>query len=209
MKTYSVKTIIKKGRFESYFLSLSNEEQKAIKERLPIYTQKYAQYCDKKNREFLINVFFVLASLDIFKSEGKNEDASVNELTNAMHNYLRKNLPLFKKAFVSPFIYSLLRIFIPKKMLGFNSHGWETIKSKKGKKDIYFEVHKCLVHEILKQENKVYIGAMFCNSDLVQYMELPCTEFKRTMTLIKGGKYCDMHFIRHKKNEKFNRYPSI
>ena len=49
---------------------------------------------------------------------------------------------------------------------------------------------------------------MFCNADLILYMHLGKTEFKRTRTLIKGGSMCDMHFIRHEEND-FERYESV
>lgn len=40
-------------------------------------------------------------------------------------------------------------------MLGFNGQGWEIVTKEKGENNIYIEVKKCLVQEILKEEDKL------------------------------------------------------
>ena len=41
------------------------------------------------------------------------------------------------------------------------------------------------------------LGAMFCHSDIINFGELPFTDFKRTKTLCRGGDCCDFDFVRH------------
>ena len=208
MKPYKFKTIINKGRFKEYFYSLSKEEQYDIQKMVNEYAIKYAKYSDTKNLEFLVNLLFVLGAFDALKSRRESTDVLVDELSNAMFIFLKKKVESFNKAFKSDFIYKILKKAISKKMLGFNGHGWEIIVPKAKDNNIYIEVKQCLVHEILKEENKLELGKMFCNADLILYMHLGKTEFKRTETLIKGGSICDMHFIRHN-DDNFERYDSI
>ena len=42
------------------------------------------------------------------------------------------------------------------------------------------------------------LGAMFCHSDVINYGELPYTDFRRTKTLCQGGDCCDFDFVRHR-----------
>ncbi len=41
------------------------------------------------------------------------------------------------------------------------------------------------------------LGTMFCHSDVINFGQLPYTDFKRTKTLCQGGDCCDFDFIRH------------
>lgn len=207
MKPYNFKIIINKGRFKSYYYNLSSIEQLKIKDNVVSYANKYSKYSDSKNLEFLVNLIFVLGAYDGLESLRDSKETIINELSNAMHEFLKKKVGSMNKIFKSNFIYSLLKIFIPKKMNGFNNHGWQ-IEGYSKDDNICVNVKKCLVHEILKQEDKLELGPMFCNADLVLYMNLPKTEFKRKQTLIKGGEVCDMNYIRHKDKE-FERFNSV
>lgn len=209
MKPYSFKKILNKGRFKKYYFSLDKNLQSLIKDNVNSYAYKYKDLCYKKNEEYLVNVYFVLGAYDTLVSSGIPSYKAIDILTNAMHDYLKRYVNFYSKLFKNDFIYKILKKAILKKMMGFNRVGWKISSSKKNKDDIYFEVHKCLVHDILKRENKLELGKMFCNADLILYMHLQRTEFKRSKTLIKGGDMCDMHFVRYKKGEVINRYPSI
>ena len=41
------------------------------------------------------------------------------------------------------------------------------------------------------------MGAMYCHADVINYGNLPNTDFIRTETLYQGGKLCNFHFVRH------------
>ena len=41
------------------------------------------------------------------------------------------------------------------------------------------------------------MGAMYCHADVINYGNLPYTDFIRTETLCQGGKLCDFRFVRH------------
>ncbi len=40
-------------------------------------------------------------------------------------------------------------------------------------------------------------GAMFCHSDVINFSNLPCTDFRRGKTLYQGGDCCGFDFVRH------------
>ena len=209
MKPYSFKTILNKGRFKNYYLSKSLPIQKEIKLNSIKYANKYKEYSSKRNCEFLVNVFFALSAFDVLLNHGLNKEEAYKEISEAMYEYLQKYVKFYSKIFGSSLFYPILKKAIIKKMLAFNKTGWLIKKERKEKEDIYFEVHKCLVNEILKQENKLEIGKMFCNADLILYMNLERTEFIRSETIIKGGRICDMHFKRYKKGVNITRHKSI
>ena len=150
MKPYKFKTILNKGRFKSYFYSLTKEEQKNIEKKVNEYVIKYVKYSDHKNLEFLVNLLFVLGAFEELKYKRDNEKVLIDELSNAMYAYLNRKVETFNKAFKSDFVYRILRKAIAKKMLGFNGHGWEIAVPKSNDNTIYIEVKRCLVHEILK-----------------------------------------------------------
>lgn len=50
---------------------------------------------------------------------------------------------------------------------------------------------------------------MFCHADIINYGSLPYTDFIRTQTLCQGGELCDFCFVRHKKDEVWERTKSI
>lgn len=48
-----------------------------------------------------------------------------------------------------------------------------------------------------------------CHSDIINYGNLPHTDFIRTQTLCQGGDLCDFYFVRHAKGEQWERMKSI
>jgi transcription-repair coupling factor (superfamily II helicase) len=52
-------------------------------------------------------------------------------------------------------------------------------------------------------------GPMFCHADVINYGNLPYTDFIRTQTLCQGGDKCDFCFIRHAKGEDWERTKSV
>lgn len=201
-----IQKLIQKSRY-STFLSENKEIKDKISNEIEMLYEKYKDYYVGGNKEYLVNVFIAIPLYRLYISEGKDEKEVINELGQIMYDFLSKQKKAYEKLFKSSFLYSLMRKIIPSKFNKLNSLGWEIQKEKQSKGEIYFTVKKCLVHEILKKEDALAIGKIFCNTDLYLYMHLPYTEFKRKETLIKGGSCCDMRFIRHKEKD-FDRYPS-
>ncbi len=62
----------------------------------------------------------------------------------------------------------------------------------------HFECRECLYRHIFEEQDCMKLGAMFCHSDVINFGNLPYTDFRRTKTLCQGGDCCDFDFIRHK-----------
>lgn len=58
-------------------------------------------------------------------------------------------------------------------------------------------VQKDIYAKILGRRNLMKLGAMCCHADIINYGELPYTDFIRTKTLCQGGDFCDFRFVRH------------
>ena len=58
--------------------------------------------------------------------------------------------------------------------------------------------NECIYAKILGKRNLMKLGSMCCQADIINYGELPYTDFIRTKTLCQGGDLCDFRFIRHK-----------
>ena len=56
---------------------------------------------------------------------------------------------------------------------------------------------ECVYRHVFEEQNLMKLGAMFCHSDVINFGNLPYTDFKRTKTLCQGGDCCDFDFIRH------------
>ena len=62
-----------------------------------------------------------------------------------------------------------------------------------------FECNECLYKHVLELRGLLgRLGSMWCRSDVINYGELPRTDFIRTKTLCQGGDCCDFRFVRHK-----------
>ena len=65
------------------------------------------------------------------------------------------------------------------------------------KNRFHFECRECVYRHVFEEQNLMKLGAMFCHSDVINFGNLPYTDFKRTKTLCQGGDCCDFDFIRH------------
>jgi len=76
--------------------------------------------------------------------------------------------------------------------------GWRYAWYKDDPKDeFHFECNECIYAKILGKRNIMKLGAMCCHADIINYGNLPYTDFIRTQTLCQGGEICDFRFVRH------------
>ncbi len=79
-----------------------------------------------------------------------------------------------------------------------------------GPNEFRFECVECLYKHIFTHYGVIdRFGPMFCHADVINYGNLPYTDFIRTQTLCQGGDKCDFCFIRHAKGEDWERTKSI
>jgi len=76
--------------------------------------------------------------------------------------------------------------------------GWRYAWYKDDPKDeFHFECNECIYAKILGKRNIMKLGAMCCHADIINYGNLPYTDFICTQTLCQGGEICDFRFVRH------------
>ena len=64
--------------------------------------------------------------------------------------------------------------------------------------DHYCVKPQIIDEKILKPRGLLKQGAMCCRADVINYGNLPYTDFRRTKTLCQGGDSCDFLFFCHK-----------
>lgn len=62
---------------------------------------------------------------------------------------------------------------------------------------VRFECNEFLYARVLGPRGLMKLGAMCCHADIINYGELPYTDFIRTQALCQGGDGCDSRFVRH------------
>ena len=60
------------------------------------------------------------------------------------------------------------------------------------------EIQQDVHARILGKRDLMKLGAMCCHADIINYGNLPYTDFIRTKTLCQGGDVCKFRFVRHK-----------
>ena len=63
--------------------------------------------------------------------------------------------------------------------------------------EFHFECNDCIYQKILGRRGLLKLGAMCCQADIINYGNLPYTDFIRKKTLCRGGDLCDFRFVRH------------
>lgn len=58
-------------------------------------------------------------------------------------------------------------------------------------------LNECIYAKILGRRGLMKLGAMCCHADVINYGNLPYTDFIRTKTICNGGDICDFRFVRH------------
>ena len=79
-----------------------------------------------------------------------------------------------------------------------SGYGWQyTWQQDDPKNEFHFECSACIYAQILGRRGLMKLGAMCCRADIINYGNLPYTDFIRTKTLCQGGDVCNFRFIRH------------
>ena len=97
-----------------------------------------------------------------------------------------------------PFFMSLMKKVVPFGFKRGSGTGWRYTWHDDGpKSEFRFECNECIYAKILGRRGLLKLGAMCCHADIINYGELPYTDFIRTQTLCRGGEVCDFRFVRH------------
>ena len=79
-----------------------------------------------------------------------------------------------------------------------SGYGWRyTWHNDDKKNEFHFECNECIYAKILGRRKLLKLGTMCCHADIINYGDLPYTDFIRTKTICHGGNECDFRFVRH------------
>ncbi len=196
IKKYIPQRLVALSRYQNYFPSLDKEIRSEIYERMEELIKEEKEYCDKGNYSHMAQILTSIAMYEVLQKHGKSEEEAYKIVSEEMWKFLDPSSiqKLARKSFFLP----LMKKIVPFGFRKGSGHGWRYTWHEDDAKDRFrFECNECIYHKILGRRNLLKLGAMCCHADIINYGNLPYTDFIRTETLCQGGSYCDFLFVRH------------
>ena len=196
MKKYEPKALVAISRYLNYFPSLSAQFQRDVYARMDELLIEEKAYCDKGNYAHMAQILTSIALYEVLQKHGQSEQEAYRIVSEEMWKFLDP-VPMQKLASKS-FFLTLMKKIVP---FGFrlgSGYGWRYTWHKDDPKDEFrFECNECIYQKILGKRGLMKLGTMCCHADIINYGNLPYTDFIRTQTLCQGGDLCDFRFVRH------------
>lgn len=196
MKKYTPEALIKISRYQSYFPNLPTNIKTEICARMNVLILEEKEYCDKGNYKHMAQILTSIAMYEVLQKQGKSEEEAFRIVSEEMWKFLDPSgmQKLAKKSFFLP----LMKKIVPFGFKKGSGYGWRYTWHKDGPKNEFrFECKECIYQKILGKRGLLKLGAMCCQADVINYGNLPYTDFIRTQTLCRGGDLCDFRFVRH------------
>ena len=193
---YTPEKLVAISRYQNCFPTLSSETQRDTYARMIELLEEEKEYCDKGNYKHMAQILTSIALYETLQKHGKSEEDAYKSVSEEMWKFLDPSgmQKLARKRFFLP----LMKKIVP---LGFkkgSGYGWRyTWHGDDPKNEFLFECNECIYEKILGRRGLLKLGAMCCQADIINYGNLPYTDFIRTETLCQGGKRCDFRFVRH------------
>ena len=196
MKPYTPEKLVAISRYQNYFPTLSEEVRGEVYRRMDALIKEEAEYCDRGNVKHMAQILTSIALYEVLRRHGQTEAEAYGIVSGEMWKFLDPSgmQKLARRSFFLPLMKKLVP-FGFKKGSGF---GWRYTWHRDDPRDeFHFECNECIYAKILGKRNLMKLGAMCCHADIINYGNLPFTDFIRTETLCQGGKRCDFRFVRH------------
>ncbi|MBR0473411.1 MAG: L-2-amino-thiazoline-4-carboxylic acid hydrolase [Erysipelotrichaceae bacterium] len=196
MKKYEPKKMVAISRYQNFFPTLSEDIQNDIYDRMKQLIEEEKEYCDKGNYKHMAQILTSIAMYEVLQKHGYSEEEAYKTVSEEMWKFLDPTSmqKLARKSFFLP----LMKKIVPFGFKNGSGTGWKyTWYNDNGKNEFRFECNECIYAKILGKRNLLKLGTMCCTADLINYGNLPYTDFIRTETLCHGGKKCDFRFVRH------------
>ncbi len=196
-KKYIPEKMVKISRYQKFFPSLSDEIKEDVYKRMTELIEEEKGYCDKGNFEHMSQILTSIALYEILQKHGESEEKAYTIVSEEMWKFLNPSRmqKLAKKSFFLPLMKKVVPIGFKHK----SGTGWRYTwhQDTDTNDEFHFECNECIYAKILGKRNLMKLGAMCCHADIINYGNLPYTDFIRTQTLCQGGDYCDFYFVRH------------
>ncbi len=210
MKKYEPEKLVAVSRYQNFFPTLPEDIKKDIYARMAVLIKEEQKYCDKGNYKHMAQILTSIAMYEVLQKHGKSEEEAYKTVSEEMWKFLDPSSmqKLAKKSFFLP----LMKKVVPFGFKKGSGAGWRyTWHTDDPKDEFHFECNECIYSRILGPRNLMKLGSMCCHADVINYGELPYTDFIRTKTLCQGGDLCDFRFVRHKTDagDGWQRHKSV
>ena len=193
---YTAEKLVSDSRYQNYFPTLPEEIQNDTYIRMQALLEEEKEYCDKGNYKHMAQILTSIALYETLQKYGKSEEEAYRAVSEEMWAFLDPSgmQKLAKKRFFLP----LMKKIVPFGFRKGSGTGWRyTWHKGDPREEFRFECNECIYEKILKSRGLLKLGAMCCRADVINYGNLPYTDFIRTETLCQGGTRCDFRFVRH------------
>lgn len=196
MRKYEPKAMVASSRYQRWFPTLPAEVQADVYARMEELLQEEAEYCDKGNYGHMVQIITSIALYEALQAHGASEERAFAAVSENMWAFLDPSG--MQKLAKLPFFMSLMKKIVPFGFKRGSGAGWRYTWHDDGPENEFrFECNECIYAKILGRRGLLKLGAMCCHADIINYGELPYTDFIRTQTLCRGGEVCDFRFVRH------------
>ena len=196
MKPYTAERLVAISRYRNYFPTLPEDVRRDVYSRIEALILEEKRYCDQGNYSHMAQILTSIALYEVLQARGRTEAEAYRIVSEEMWKFLDPS-PMQRLA-RRRFFLPLMKRLVPfgfKKGSGF---GWRyTWHRDDPKREFHFECNACIYAEILGRRGMLKLGAICCHADIINYGNLPYTDFIRTQTLCQGGDLCDFRFVRH------------
>ncbi len=210
MNVYTPEALVAVSRYRNYFPTLSKDIQADVFSRMGELIEEEKIYCDKGNYKHMAQIFSSIAIYEVLQRHGTREEDAYRAVSEEMWRFLNPSgmQKLARKRFFLP----LMKKIVPFGFKKGSGRGWRyTWHKDDPKNEFHFECNECIYAKILGRRGLIKLGSMCCHADIINYGDLPYTDFIRTKTLCQGGDICDFCFVRHETDagEGWERSESI
>ena len=202
--------MINAGRYKVCFSELSTEIQEDVLKHMARLIEENLKWYDRGNYGHLCNILPTIAIDEALQERGKTPEESLEILSKYMWAALKPEG--MQRLARLPFFMPLAKKVVPFGFRHGSGKGWQYVwhLDTDGPDEFHFECTECLYKHIFTKYGVIdRFGPMFCHADIINYGSLPYTDFIRTQTLCQGGELCDFCFVRHRKDDVWERTKSI
>lgn len=196
MKEYTPEKLVAISRYQRFFPTLPADVQADTFARMRELIKEESVYCDKGNYAHMAQILTSIALYEVLQAYGASEEEAFRVVSKEMWAFLD---PSGMQSLARlPFFLPLMKRVVPFGFKKGSGMGWRYTWHAGGPKDeFHFECNECIYAKILGPRGLMKLGAMCCHADIINYGNLPYTDFIRTQTLCQGGDHCDFRFVRH------------
>ena len=197
MKKYEPEKLVKISRYQNYFPTLDDDIKADVYKRMGELIKEESVYCDKGNYSHMAQILTSTALYEVLQRHGSSEEDAYRAVSEEMWAFLDPSS--MQKMAKRRFFLPLMKKIVPFGFRKGSGAGWRYTWHRDDPKDEFrFECNECIYEKILGKRGYMKLGAMCCRADIINYGDLPYTDFIRTKTLCQGGDLCDFRFVRHK-----------